>query len=86
MIAASADNALIMMWVAFTVVALAGVIAVFVWAVRSRQFTNQDQARYLPLHSGIPSDGPPNVKTSENLPASANSKLKLNEKSPDVLP
>ena len=28
--------------------------AFFVWAIRSRQFSDQDRARYLPLNSGIP--------------------------------
>ena len=50
------ENSLLLVWVTFTVVALAGVLAVFVWAVRSRQFSDQDRARYLPLVSGVPTD------------------------------
>lgn len=60
MMAMSNQSALLIMWITFTVVALLGVIAVFVWAVRSRQFANQDRARYLALRSGIPEDEEPN--------------------------
>ena len=52
------NMSLLIMWVTFTVLSLAGVIAVFIWAVRSRQFSDQDRARYLALHSGIPQDAP----------------------------
>jgi cbb3-type cytochrome oxidase maturation protein len=53
----NANVAILIIWITFTVVALAGVIAVFIWAVRSRQFSDQDRARYLPLMSGIPGEG-----------------------------
>ncbi len=36
-------------WITFTVWALLTMTAVMVWAVRSRQFSNQDHARRLPL-------------------------------------
>ncbi len=55
-LAATAHNVLLTLWVAFSLVALAGIIAVIVWAVRSGQFANQDHARYLPLESGIPAE------------------------------
>ena len=45
---------LLILFVTFTGVALAGMAAVLVWAARTRQFSNQDEARYLPLKSGIP--------------------------------
>jgi hypothetical protein len=48
------DAGLLVIWITFTVVALIGLCAVLVWAVRSRQFSKQDDARYLPLKSGIP--------------------------------
>jgi cbb3-type cytochrome oxidase maturation protein len=48
--------ALIIVWVTFAVLMLAAIVAVLVWAVRSRQFADQDRARYLPLESGIPAD------------------------------
>ena len=54
MIALSAHEALLVMWVTFAVVALGGIAAVLVWAVRSRQFSGQERARYLALQSGIP--------------------------------
>jgi len=47
---------LLPMWIAFLSVVGAGVIAVFVWAVRARQFRDQDRARYLALRSGIPGE------------------------------
>ena len=50
------QDALLMMWITFTVMAVLGVSGVLVWAVRSRQFTNQTRARYLPLLSGIPEE------------------------------
>ena len=48
------ENALLIMWITFTAVAVAGLSAVLVWAIRSRQFSGQDRARYLALWSGIP--------------------------------
>jgi nitrogen fixation-related uncharacterized protein len=45
---------LLPMWIAFMSVVGAGVVAVFVWAVRARQFAGQERARYLALRSGIP--------------------------------
>jgi hypothetical protein len=46
-------NALLILWVTFAAVYLTGAVAALVWAVRTRQFSNQDDARYLPLRSGI---------------------------------
>ncbi len=56
MIAITADGILLIVWIGFTFLALIGVIAVFVWAVRARQFSGQDRARHLPLRSQIPGD------------------------------
>jgi len=50
-------NALLIMWLTFTACAVLGVCGILVWAVRSRQFSRQNRARYLPLLSGIPSAG-----------------------------
>ena len=47
-------HALLILWLAFTLAATLGVVAVLVWAVRARQFTRQDHARHLALLSGIP--------------------------------
>ena len=51
---ADAGTALIIVWVTFAAIALAAIVAVLVWAIRSRQFSDQDRARRLPLDSGIP--------------------------------
>ncbi len=50
---------LLIVWITFSVMALAGIAVVFIWAVRNRQFTDQDRARRLPLDSEIPPDEPP---------------------------
>jgi cbb3-type cytochrome oxidase maturation protein len=55
----SQESTLLLVWVTFTVVALVGIMAVFLWAVRSRQFSDQDRARYLPLRSGTAPDDEP---------------------------
>jgi nitrogen fixation-related uncharacterized protein len=44
------------MWIGFMAVGLAAGTVVFIWAVRARQFANQERARYLALQSGIPRD------------------------------
>ena len=54
MIAFTEQAELLAVWICFTVVALVGIIAIFVWAVRARQFSDQDRARHLPLRSNIP--------------------------------
>jgi len=56
MIAMNQGQALLVMWLTFSVLAMAGVIAVFVWAVRTRQFARQDEARYLALRAAVPDD------------------------------
>jgi nitrogen fixation-related uncharacterized protein len=40
---------LIAMWVFYTAFGVIFFSAVFLWAVRNRQFSSQDRARYLPL-------------------------------------
>ena len=50
---AVSENALFALWITFTVCALIGLIAALVWAVRTRQFSNQQDARSLPLKSEI---------------------------------
>ena len=54
MIAMSANAAFLISWLTFTVLGVAAAVAAFVWAVRNRQFSDQDRARSLPLQSGIP--------------------------------
>ena len=50
-------TALLVLFITFTGVALAAIVAVLVWAARTKQFSNQDEARYLPLKSGVPEAG-----------------------------
>ena len=45
---------LLILFVTLSGAALAAMVAVLVWAARTKQFSNQDEARYLPLRSGIP--------------------------------
>jgi nitrogen fixation-related uncharacterized protein len=45
---------LLILFVTLSGAALAAMVAVLVWATRTKQFSNQDEARYLPLRSGIP--------------------------------
>jgi len=67
---AAGDSALLLIWIAFTGIAIAGIIAVLVWAVRTRQFSDQDRARHLPLDNGIPDDveGEKPNRDTENVP------------------
>ena len=44
------------MWLGFLAVMIGAITAALVWAIRSRQFTKQDRARYLALESGVPSE------------------------------
>jgi cbb3-type cytochrome oxidase maturation protein len=43
------ENGLLIMWITFTFLGVAGIALVLVWAVRSGQFSDQDRARRLPL-------------------------------------
>jgi nitrogen fixation-related uncharacterized protein len=58
MIETYSESGVLILWIVFAGVALAGIIAVLVWAVRTGQFSNQDAARYLALRSGIPPSRP----------------------------
>ena len=46
----------LVMWLGFLGLMLAAIAIPMVWAIRSRQFSSQDRARYLPLESGIPGE------------------------------
>lgn len=41
-------------WVDVAAMSLLGMAAALIWAVRAKQFRNQDYARYLPLKAAIP--------------------------------
>ncbi len=49
---------LLAVWIVFAVLSVLGIAAALLWAVRSGQFSRQDDARRLPLESGIPDDEP----------------------------
>jgi nitrogen fixation-related uncharacterized protein len=55
----SQNEYLLIVWVTITVLAVSGMVAALVWAVRSHQFQQQDHARHLALESGIPSEPRP---------------------------
>lgn len=46
----------LVMWLGFLGLMITAIAIPLVWAIRSRQFSNQDRARYLPLESGIPGE------------------------------
>lgn len=44
-------------WIGFAVLGVGLFSALFLWAIRERQFTDQDRARYLPLQQpGVEAD------------------------------
>jgi nitrogen fixation-related uncharacterized protein len=67
----SQNEYLLIVWVTITVLAVSGMVAALVWAVRSHQFQQQDHARYLALESGIPSDSQWKVNTPSGALESA---------------
>ena len=77
MIAMTEEMSLLIMWATFSVTALAGVIAVFVWAIRSRQFSDQDRARYLALDR-------PESQGEAQVAANAKSKMGNDEGMPNA--
>jgi len=50
-------NLFLAMWLGFLAVMITAITAALLWAIRSRQFTNQERARYLALESGISAGG-----------------------------
>lgn len=55
-------TAFLVMWLGFLGVMIAAITVALCWAIRSRQFSDQDRARYLPLQSGIPGRVPKRQK------------------------
>ena len=45
------------MWLGFLLLMIVCIAVFFLWGIRSGQFSRQDRARYLALHSGIPAVG-----------------------------
>ena len=52
----------LLIWIGFLLLMIIALGAVFAWAIRTRQFSNQDRARYLPLESGIPEEADSQAK------------------------
>jgi len=57
------EDRLLIFWLTFAVLSVAGLIPIVRWAIRSGQFSDNDAAKYLPLKSGIPDDN----KESKNV-------------------
>jgi len=49
----------LVMWIGFMLLVTAGSSIFLLWAVRARQFSDQERARHLALSSGIPGDTEP---------------------------
>lgn len=49
-------DAIVFIWIGFALLSGAGISLVILWGVRTRQFSDQDHARLLPLESRIPTD------------------------------
>ena len=64
--AMSISTTFALVWVAFTAATVLAVIPIAIWAIRSRQFSDQDHARYLPLRSAWPEDGDAETRTSRS--------------------
>jgi cbb3-type cytochrome oxidase maturation protein len=45
-----------MAWIVLTAIGIAASILVFIWAIKSGQFSDQGRARYLPLCDESPDD------------------------------
>ena len=56
-LAMTGQTALVITWAIVAFLGIAGAVVVLVWAVRRRQFSGQDRARYLPLEDGPPGPG-----------------------------
>jgi nitrogen fixation-related uncharacterized protein len=41
------------LWIAFSIIMLLAISAIIIWAIRNKQFKNQDRARYLPLDAKL---------------------------------
>lgn len=50
------SSAFLVIWIGFTGLMIVVVGLIFLWGIRTRQFADQDRARYLPLDSGVPEE------------------------------
>ena len=58
---------IVTIWTGLTVATVLLVTGLVAWAVRTRQFSNQNRARYLPLGEPPP-DAPARTKKAEKKP------------------
>jgi nitrogen fixation-related uncharacterized protein len=58
-IAMTTNASLLLLWAIVAALGVAGASAVLVWAVRGRQFSDQDRARYLPFLGHPPNEADP---------------------------
>jgi nitrogen fixation-related uncharacterized protein len=65
MIAMAIDSLIGLIWLGFCAITSSIAIGFLVWAVRARQFGDQDHARYLPLESGDLEDKPEEPENPE---------------------
>ena len=56
------------MWIGFLLLMIGSIAGIFVWAIRTRQFSDQDRARYLALQSGIPERSEKNEDEKDGRP------------------
>ena len=68
------NTVLLILWCVVTALALLAAAAILVWAVRSKQFSDQDRARYLALDGG--KEGATKPKSTQ--PADSAAKLNGN--------
>jgi len=59
MISSREAEMIVYLWIGFLLLMLAGLGLVFLWAVRARQFSDQQRVRFLPLESGMPEETEP---------------------------
>uniref|UniRef100_C6E803 Cbb3-type cytochrome oxidase assembly protein CcoS n=1 Tax=Geobacter sp. (strain M21) TaxID=443144 RepID=C6E803_GEOSM len=52
-------HAFLFLWIGFLLLMSTALGAVFIWAIRTGQFSNQQRARYLALQAAIPDVEPP---------------------------
>lgn len=47
-------DTIVFIWIGFALLSAAGIALIILWGVRTRQFSDQERARRLPLESRIP--------------------------------
>ena len=50
------ESSLFFLWLGISLLMFLGVLAAVIWAIRARQFSDQDRARYLALQSKVPGE------------------------------